>query len=551
MIIPACRSMCLQVKERCEPILIRFNFAWPETLDCSNLPERSDRSNLCIDPPPLENGIGEDEEDDDKTIESEYLSPSGKITQNSEWMKLLDALRGRSLIGGSQSVSVSMPSSSSSATSRAYNECPDRFVMIDRWLDGANRSQCLPRCGIDVLFRSEDKRFMEKWMIVWSSVCLVTTSFTLITFLLDPVRFKYPQRPVIFLSISYLFHSVSYLIRAVVGPNLISCGGSVFLIRDGLESVWCIVTFVFFYYFFMAGATWWSVLALTWFLASCRKWGREAIQSYGGYFHLVAWTLPGLQTIIVLVLRRIDGDELTGFCSTGIQHRTAMAAFIVVPFGLYFLTGSGFIIAGFAAMFQIRKELKEQEESGNDVTKLEKLMAKIVIFSIVFSISSTSVLSSYIYEMVFRNDWLNTAMVKPCSRNVRSGKEVDCSLESSIPSIYLFTWKIFISLMVGPATTVWLWSSKTFSTWKSFLFGRRWSGRGRRKTESGRSGSFRTVHPPSSREIDMNRGGVGYQANDMDTIPPLLPPLPPLLPPSPRISYVTLNKGSTSLTTII
>ena len=54
MVIPVCRSMCLQVKSRCEPVLIRFNFGWPAMLDCSKLPERSDRSNLCIDPPALE-----------------------------------------------------------------------------------------------------------------------------------------------------------------------------------------------------------------------------------------------------------------------------------------------------------------------------------------------------------------------------------------------------------------------------------------------------------------------------------------------------------------
>ena len=41
----------VQVRTRCEPILQRFNFHWPSSLDCDGLPSHSTREDLCIEPP--------------------------------------------------------------------------------------------------------------------------------------------------------------------------------------------------------------------------------------------------------------------------------------------------------------------------------------------------------------------------------------------------------------------------------------------------------------------------------------------------------------------
>ena len=39
------------MRSRCEPILQRFNFHWPTSLDCDGLPSHSTRDDLCIEPP--------------------------------------------------------------------------------------------------------------------------------------------------------------------------------------------------------------------------------------------------------------------------------------------------------------------------------------------------------------------------------------------------------------------------------------------------------------------------------------------------------------------
>jgi hypothetical protein len=53
------------------------------------------------------------------------------------------------------------------------------------------------------LVDQEDKHFAEIWLAVWSVLCYLTTSFTLLTFLLDTQRFLYPEKCIIFLNLSY------------------------------------------------------------------------------------------------------------------------------------------------------------------------------------------------------------------------------------------------------------------------------------------------------------------------------------------------------------
>ena len=439
MVIPACRSMCVEVRRRCEPVLLRFNFRWPAVLDCSRLPERSDRSNLCIDPPP----DGVDEEHVAHDLEH---SAATQMPYNPGWAKLLDAFRGG--VGQQRGAAATRPPADGGRTTppqaraRGGSRCPgDRLVATT----GRNDSLavCAARCGVDVLFRQSDKDFMSTWMTVWSSLCLLSSLFAVVTFAVDPSRFDYPQRPVVFLSACCACQSLAYLLRAVVGAETVSCDTSAdvghppFIIRDGLESVWCMTVSLVLYFFGMASATWWVGLAVAWYLASARRWGREAIQARAGYFHVAAWTLPAAQTIVALALRRVDGDELTGLCQVGGRDSTSLAAFVVAPTAIYLLLGAAFIVVGFLSLRSVRRDLKQHHHhhqqqqqpprqssslitgasssggGGGDVHKLEKLMAKIGLFSVLYVLSTSALLASLFYQLLHVDIWLHVAK-DPC-----------------------------------------------------------------------------------------------------------------------------------------
>ena len=446
LVIPACRSMCLEVKKKCEPILQRFNFRWPNMLDCGNLPEKNDRSNLCMEAP----NVGEEPEG------SEGPDIPGGFTQNSEWWKLLEVLRGKT-------------TTPKTIIKSQRHHCPDRFVYVEKL---QRNNSCAPHCEKDVYFRDEDKRFAEIWMIVWSGLCFLSTSITVLTFLVDTSRFKYPERPIIFLSMCYLIYSVAFMIRIITGPAAISCDrdrqGTPFLIQEGLESTWCIVIFLILYFFGMASSIWWVILTLTWFLAAGRKWGKEAIESLSSYFHLAAWAIPAIKTIIILTMRRVDGDELTGLCYVGNQDKTALTGFVLAPLFGYLLLGTLFIFSGFVAMFRIRNNLRTGAD-GTNIRKLEKLMAKIGVFSVLYTVPATCVVGCLFYEHLNLEQWKRIALNTPCRIRRVNGKQIrDCALEQSIPTVEVYMLKIFMSLVVGITSGMWIWSSKTLASWRNF-----------------------------------------------------------------------------------
>ena len=302
-------------------------------------------------------------------------------------------------------------------------------------------------------------------MMVWSSLCCLSTTVTVLTFLIDTSRFKYPERPVIFLSMCYALYSAAFVIRSVTGPEAISCDsardGRPFLIQEGLESTWCIIVFLLLYFFGMASSIWWVILTLTWFLAAGRKWGQEAIEALSSYFHLAAWAIPAILTIVVLTTRRVDGDELTGLCYVGNQDMGALTAFVLVPLALYLLLGVAFLLAGFAALFRIRSDLKQDGAGSPNVRKLEKLMAKLGVFSVLYTAPAACVVGCYLYEKAHFHTWQQEARARPCLSR-------DCPLDRSIPTVEVYMLKIFMSLVVGITSGMWVWSSKTLVSWKRF-----------------------------------------------------------------------------------
>ena len=84
----------------------------------------------------------------------------------------------------------------------------------------------------------------------------------------------------------------------------------------------------------------WVILTLTWFLAAGLKWGHEAIEMHSSYFHIAAWAIPAVKTIVILIMRLVDADDLTGLCYVGNQQQEALTGFVVAPLASYLLIGS-------------------------------------------------------------------------------------------------------------------------------------------------------------------------------------------------------------------
>ncbi|XP_016089109.1 frizzled-4-like [Sinocyclocheilus grahami] len=393
--IGPCGSMCLSVKRKCLPVLQEFGFVWPELLNCSLFPPTNDQNHMCMEGPG----------DEDPPFHAVRPMPP----QEEECMALGAGV--------------------------------EQYAWVKR------SSSCSLQCGYDMgLYRRQAKVFNDVWMAVWAVLCFISTTFTVLTFLVDSSRFSYPERPIIFLSMCCNIYSVGYIVRLTVGRERISCdleeAAVPVLVHEGLKNTGCAIVFLLTYFFGMASSIWWVILTLTWFLAAGLKWGHEAIEMHSSYFHIAAWAIPAVKTIVILIMRLVDADDLSGMCYVGNQNLDALTGFVVAPLFTYLVIGTLFIAAGLVALFKIRSNL---QKDGTKTDKLERLMVKIGVFSVLYTVPATCVIACYFYEI---SNW---ADFRQSARDSYMAAEM---------------LRIFMSLLVGITSGMWVWSAKTLHTWQ-------------------------------------------------------------------------------------
>lgn len=269
-------------------------------------------------------------------------------------------------------------------------------------------------------------------------------------------RFKYPERPIVYLSLCYLFISIGYLIRFFVDEDGIACDSTDknrLTNNSSIASIHCQIVFVLVYYFGMASSIWWVMLTFAWFLAAGMKWSSEAIGSYSSYMHLISWILPAVKTIIIISTSSVDGDPFLGVCGVGNTNINNLHIFILAPLVVYLSAGFLFLIVGFVSLLRIRRTIKAQDET-RQAKKLEKLIVKIFVFSVLYMIPAGVRIACYFYESEFRHKWeyyLN------CS---------DCGSKFTRFSYYVILIRTFMELVVGITSFTWILGSKTLKSWR-------------------------------------------------------------------------------------
>ena len=277
--LPPCRSLCLSARDGCESLMNKFGFKWPEKLECSKFPvakkgvlcaAQNDTTAPAAPPPPPD----------------PYPPPDGKD------------------YGFVCPVQFRVPKGLSYRLRVGDRETPD----------------CGAPCR-GVFFSPWQLNFAREWVGVWSMLCLASCTFTILTFLLDTTRFRYPERPIIFLSVCYFMVSLTYVIAYGLGDR-IACNAPfdappeypelddmVSTVAQGTKRQGCTFVFMTLYFFNMASCIWWVILTLTWFLAAGLKWGQEAIEANSQYFHLAAWAVPAVKTIAILAMGNVEGES--------------------------------------------------------------------------------------------------------------------------------------------------------------------------------------------------------------------------------------------------
>nr|XP_057930597.1 frizzled-3a [Doryrhamphus excisus]XP_057930605.1 frizzled-3a [Doryrhamphus excisus] len=415
-----CRRLCLQAKSDCYKLMDMFGVSWPEEMDCNRFPD-------CDDPYP----------------------------------------RPVDLLSSMDTTEPPIP------VQRDYGFWCPRELKIDPELGYTFMGvrDCSPPCP-NMYFTREELTFARYFIGVVSIVCLSATLFTFLTFLIDVSRFRYPERPIIFYAVCYMMVSLMFFLGFLL-EDRVSCNAAIpgrfraSTVTQGSHNKACTLLFMVLYFFTMAGSVWWVILTITWFLAAVPKWGSEAIEKKALLFHACAWGIPGVLTVSLLAMNKIEGDSVSGVCFVGLYNLAALRWFLLAPLGVDVVVGVVLLLAGIAALNRVRMEIPLEKENQE---KLVKFMIRIGVFSVLYLVPLLTVLACYLYENSHRAVWETTWVQERCRHY-----HIPCPYQverSSRPDLALFLIKYVMMLIVGIPSVFWVGSKKTCFEWASFFHGK-------------------------------------------------------------------------------
>ncbi|XP_059226208.1 frizzled isoform X1 [Stomoxys calcitrans] len=441
--IPPCRSLCESARV-CENLMKTYNFNWPENLECSKFPVQTSEA-LCV---------GEN-------------TTASTPTPTRVLKKMTTRKNYAGLDGAHRDIGFVCPVHLKTPQDMGYS----------LKVGGKEKRDCGAPCHA-MFFQEEERTVLRYWVGSWAAVCVASCLFTVLTFLIDSSRFRYPERAIVFLAVCYLVVGCAYVAGLGFGdsvacrepfPPPVRLGGLKMMstITQGhRQSTACAILFMALYFCYMAAFAWWSCLAFAWFLAAGLKWGHEAIENKSHLFHLVAWAIPALQTISVLALAKVEGDILSGVCFVGQLDTHSLGVFLILPLCIYLSIGALFLLAGFISLFRIRTVMKTD---GKRTDKLERLMMRIGFFSGLFILPALGYLACLFYEYYYFDEW----MIQ-WHRDICQTFSIPCPLPrpdgtKSRPIFQIYMVKYLCSMLVGVTSSVWLYSSKTVVSWRTFV----------------------------------------------------------------------------------
>lgn len=419
--VSACRALCETVADDCKEQLKTLTNL---NLDCTAFPLRADRR-LCMRPP--------------NASESEPEPPPPP-----RWPFHEQDLR--------------------------EHGCPPAHTR-------APTGECWPACGQPAQYTQSDKRTAEILMTTLAWFSLLSTSFALLTFCAEPSRYRYPERPVVWMAACHAIIALAYVARGWLGAKIVSCSGTTLAV-DGLASTTCVAFFSITYYFTLAADAWFANACVAWYLTAASEWSTEALERAAAYLHAVSWGWAGAWTAAALALRRVTADELTGTC---VVSDAAAAALIGVPRGALLVTSIALAFGACPGIMRVRRAL-----DSRGAKRVGRLAARAAACGILYLILAAAGTAVRVYESRLRETHSGLALLAA----LESGNQ-----EETVGSNGL---SICLWLACGIAAGAWAWSRKSAVVWRKALCPPR-------KAPSYSPPLLRTNHPYYKRPLHVSR----------------------------------------------
>lgn len=162
-----------------------------------------------------------------------------------------------------------------------------------------------------------------------------------------------------------------------------------------------------------------------------------------------------------LLSRNVVADELTGLCQISDESALWLE---VVPHATLLLLGCVFGSIAGSALVRVRRAVRC---AGRSATKLERLMTRLGIFALLYALPALGGLICVLHESSVRPRWRKLALL--AALDCRATQNCAPGPVYRAAGLEVALLRLFLSLVVGVTSGMWVWSGKTCRAWSRLL----------------------------------------------------------------------------------
>ncbi|XP_050424869.1 protein smoothened isoform X2 [Adelges cooleyi] len=363
----------------------------------------------------------------------------------------------------------------------------------------------------DPLFSMDEHRQIHN-LIAWTAtIAGICNTFAILTFMIEWQSLnRYPNIVILYINVCFLFICFGWLSQFWSGArDDIVCrkNGARKTSEPSDEDLSCVINFIFSYYFLIAAFIWFVIFTYS-LHTTFQSFGKiqEKVDKKGGYFHLLAWSIPLVFCVVAMVIGEIDGDSVTGTCFIGVNNKIYRLLFVLVPISISVGIGLFYLIRVLFGLLALKKE-STQVISKLAKSKIHSAAIKVVMFMILIIIFISSMFMCYIHE--YSNDQLWKDSLRKyivCKLGIIPDTDVaSCHIEFR-PSVSKKQLYILVLFGNGVLMSFWVWTNQIGNAWRECLIRwlKKWRGQEQRNQDSTKYNKHKLIASAFAKRHQLN-----------------------------------------------